>query len=125
VIVISLLSSCKNNYTLVYYNDTVHYDDGEIWGTQLNLFFEKSSDVKMIKVESKKLSEELKRIKNTLVENNELLKIDDGVYDYAFITDQQDTLYSNIRLEQFRYKNFKSILKNSLAEYVNNGFPSR
>ena len=40
-----MLSSCKTTTVSVYYHDTSEYDGGEIWGSDLHLFFIDNPDM--------------------------------------------------------------------------------
>lgn len=113
-----LLNSCQS--TKVYFHDTNDYDDGEIWGGQLSLFFKKNEDIKISQINNKKLSSELNRIRNVLISNNEFIEIDDGFYEYAFVLNKKDTLFTNGAFKEWRYRNLKSTVDNSINLYLIN-----
>jgi hypothetical protein len=88
-----LLSSCKMT-TKIYYHDTSKFDDGEIWGSNLQSFFTLKGEVQVLNSNSKELNKELEDIKREITIKGKKIDIDDDFYDYAFILSSKDTLYS-------------------------------
>lgn len=111
------LFSCKV-VTKIYYNDTSKVDDGEIWGSNLNVFFSKDKNVKITDNSSTNLNVELKRIKKVLLEKGESVVKDDLYYDYAFVMKSKDTLFTNSAFEIWRYKDKKGKILNKVTEYT-------
>ena len=104
--------------TKIYYNNTSNIDDGEIWGSNLNLFFVKNDRVKITQNKSNQLKTELKLIRDNLLKSNNVEKNDDYFYDYAFIINSKDTLYANSTFEIWRYRNLKDKVPNKVKSYV-------
>ena len=111
------LFSCKTS-VIVYYHDTRNYDDGEIWGSDLSLFFKNEEDIKINKIQSEEIYTELMKIKKELNLCENVVEIDDGFYEYAFVVKTTDTLYTNGAFEDWRYKNFKSKVTNSIKSLM-------
>ncbi len=88
--------SCQRN-TIVYYNNTEDYDDAEIWGTtDLYLFFKDELGVNNYRLTSRRYYRELYKIKNELINKGTDVYWDNNFYEYAFILNEEDTLYANL-----------------------------
>jgi len=116
LIFISLLFlfSCKTTQVFYHHNYCM---DGEIRSHELSLFFEPNKnmierdEIKTFHIKSNKLSAQLKKIKNQTIEcdfitiSDSIIVFEEGSwYDYAFITADNDTLYSG-QFVMWRYKN--------------------
>ena len=108
----SQLSSCQT--TKVFYYDILGSGvcGGEIRAYALFRFFEPSEDdIKVFHIKSNKLSSQLKKIKNQITKKGFVVGEtdssiwDDRWYNYAFITANNDTLYSLYLFNRWRYKN--------------------
>ncbi|GHT20734.1 hypothetical protein FACS189429_8820 [Bacteroidia bacterium] len=106
-----VLYSCKT--ICIYHNDTSNLDDGEIWGSNVNLFFGDNDNIRKVEIKSLKLSNELRKIKEQIMENGNDFYKDDACYNYAFITHTNDTIYCN-EFVVWRYK----------KKTINNNFPA-
>ena len=111
-----LLTACQS--TKIYYNDTSYICGGEIWGSQLNLFFTQDEEdewqrIKITESKSKKLYKQLQNIKKQIIScdsekiyyDSVFLYANEMFYDYAFITSSNDTLYCYKKWGRWRYKN--------------------
>jgi len=120
------LVSCQT--TKVFYNDLSGVDGGEIWGSALHYFFDeneygddilKKDEIKAFNIKSNKLYTKLKKIKKQIIEeNSNIVYEENGIFTYgeehiyncAFITQNNDTLYG---LGWWRYKNLVTKYKKS------------
>ena len=107
--------------TKVFYHDMfssgMPRGGGEIWAYKLFSFFEPSEkmieydEIKLFQIKSNKLDAQLKKIKNQITKKGFVVgttdsEIRDGHwYNYAFITTDNDTLYSLHLFNRWRYKN--------------------
>ena len=117
IFLIVFLYSC-NPSVIVYYHETSQYDGGEIWGSDLDLFFDDSEDISINKLSSRDINLELTRIKKVLEKKKDIVEIDDNFYEYAFILGMKDTLYTNSAFEEWRYNNFKSKTASSIESLM-------
>lgn len=131
IVLMITFGSCQRT-VMIYYNDTSSYDDGDIWGSNLPMFFEKKSDIKIVVNEttSKKVLKELNRIRKNiflrgdkvsyikLFENYTVVKDDHHFYDYAFVLNKKDTLYVNMALGVWRYDHQKLKIESSVEAFL-------
>lgn len=105
-IIISLLFlSCSSKYQVTMY----HYKsstgaDSQVLASDLKFFFKNGNDIHSFLINDKKIGKQLTKIKEKiqLVRNN--IEPDDSYYEYAFVF-KNDTVYTDYRLEFWRYKN--------------------
>ena len=112
MILFGLLMSCTMT-TRIYYYDTSKFDDGEIWGDAIIYFFSENSDIVITQSNSKKLGLELINIKENVLKKGTIIEKDDSPYEFAFVTQDKDTLYSNGLIE-WRYRNRKGKVSNTI-----------
>lgn len=70
-------------------------DDGEIWGTDVYLLFEESPYIEVDTLRSLMLNKKLQVILEKLQTETLTIRFDGIYYEYAFITQNRDTLYTN------------------------------
>lgn len=127
-----VLTSCKSSLKIYFYNlDKAKVDDGELWGESKFLLFseeEKRIETKVLK--ESVLTKELNTILKTIKSNNPNIPVfdgllfDDGYYEYAFVFNkQQDTLYTNDLFDEWRYKDQKMKVKNSMKDLLQSFIP--
>ncbi|MEZ4777333.1 MAG: hypothetical protein R3D00_29420 [Bacteroidia bacterium] len=130
--IFTLLSSCKGSLKIYFYNlDKTKVDDGELWGdSRFLLFLEENEriETKVLKesVIAKELNTILKAIKscNPNIPVFDGLLYDDGYYEYAFVFNKQpDTLYTNDLFDEWRYKDQKMKVKNSMKDLLKTIIP--
>jgi hypothetical protein len=102
IFVLLCLCSCK--ITSIYYNDTSQIDDGDIFGCCTKLFFVTDQHITTTRIKSQYLIKELASIKEIINKKGQEFYKDDNFYNYAFITNNRDTIFSN-ELIVWRYKN--------------------
>ena len=117
-ITIILLSSCGFISKVIYY-DVGNMDDGDIWDSDIMDFFYNKKRLIEIHKYSYKLNFEIKRILN-IVKNQDSQEINETFYEYAFISNSNDTIYTNSYFEIWRYKNKKLKVPNKVKEYLQN-----
>ncbi|BDS10337.1 hypothetical protein [Aureispira anguillae] len=129
LVLVFLFISCKSNI-IIYHHDTSKYDGGEIWGSNLQLFFKENDDISVHKINSKKVYRELYEIKKNVLSRGDKihhikslkdykeLEDDDDFYSYLFILNKKDTLYANIALSIWRYGNQKLTLESSVENFL-------
>lgn len=114
-----LLYSCKM-MTKIYCHNTSKFDDGEIWGSNLQCFFTFKNEVQISNSNSKELYKELENIKREITIKGKKIDIDDDFYDYAFVLSSKDTLYSK-SLAQWRFNKKVFRIENvKLKELITN-----
>ena len=108
-----MFSSCKSSKVILYYHDTSNIDDGEFFGDDVSGFFHVNKRIYIYKVKSQRTSAELQNIVSTLQQKSADQEIDDGWYEYAFITKSNDTLYADYRVAYWKLKDSKGAWKSS------------
>jgi hypothetical protein len=116
LITIILLISCGFINKIIYY-DAGTMDDGDIWDSDITDFFYNKKRHMEIHKYSYKLNLEIKRIVE-IVKNQENQEINETFYEYAFITNNKDTIYTNSYFEIWRYKDKKIKISNKVKEYL-------
>lgn len=105
LLVIQTILSCNNQKVVIYNHDNTQNDDGEIFGSNLRPFFAHDSpNINMTTIKSNGFSKKLLSIKEKIQIKNNIVEPDDSYYEYAFVN-KRDTLYSDYRLEFWRYGN--------------------
>ncbi|SIT25982.1 hypothetical protein SAMN05421786_1173 [Chryseobacterium ureilyticum] len=105
LLVTMIVLSCTSKEVLIYKHDNTKNDDGEIFGSNLKPFFNKNPNIYTVSINSKKISKKLLLIKEEIETVNNNVNPDDRYYEYAFIVNKKDTLYTDYRLEFWRYGN--------------------
>ncbi len=96
-------TSCSNQgTTLFYYNGTTN-NGKYVLGSDLKFFFLENNNIARTLIESKRINEEISKIKKEIYTKNNIIIPDDSYYVFAFIT-KKDTLFADNRLEFWRYK---------------------
>lgn len=133
------LFSCSYS-TKIYHHNTSSVDGGEIFGSSLFVFFEKNDRVEIKKVRSSELDKELQRILSLFEKDSTAREVntkvslylseilsadkepDDYFYNYAFVVNEKDTLYSNGHhtFQTWRYKNKIKEIENEVFSLINN-----
>lgn len=123
-----LLSSCvlwgalapQQRPIMIYHHEppgTV--DDGEIWGSQLHLFFVPDAQVHVTTSSSRRLANELQRVQGLLQQTNPTYSADYYPYAYAFILPSADTLYTDTQFQRWRGGHRRARLPTSVNAYLN------
>lgn len=101
-----ILSSCSGPITIYHHHiDRERILDGEIWNGNLHVFFKDNEDIERTVLRSRILAKELNRIL-TLIKKEQLVTVfDDNYYEYVFIINSRDTLYTNNKFAYWKYKN--------------------
>lgn len=116
--------SCGNQGTNLFYYKGTANNGKYILGSDLKYFFLENNDIKRTLIESKKLTMEMSKIKTEIIIKNNIVVPDDSYYVFAFTT-KKDTLFSDNRLEFWRYKDkgishkLNDSLKRKILEYYN------
>ncbi|WP_300686454.1 hypothetical protein [Chryseobacterium sp.] len=105
LLVTMIVLSCTSKEVLIYKHDNTKNDDGEIFGSNLKSFFNKNPNIYTVSINSKEISKKLLLIKEEIETVNNNVNPDDSYYEYAFIINKKDTLYTDYRLEFWRYGN--------------------
>lgn len=106
LIIICLFISCSDNVVLIY-SHTSTLDGDELFGNEINKFFNTSEYIQKIKTENnKEVLLELNKIKENIRYSPSLtnLELNEAYYKYAFVFNN-DTLYAHSSLTSWRYKN--------------------
>jgi hypothetical protein len=108
--------------TRIYYADTSHLSDGEIWGSELLLFFSKDNHIRVTTSYSRGLAKELLRVKRLLAKTKANTEMDDYPYDYAFILRSNDTLYTDSNFRRWRSGTKRALIASPINAYVSTAF---
>lgn len=101
-----VLSACSGPITIYHHHlDRERILDGEIWNGDLQVFFSDREDIERKVLRSRMLAKELNRIL-TLIKKEQLVTVfDDNYYEYVFIINSRDTLYTNNEFAYWKYRN--------------------
>ncbi|MCS3532954.1 hypothetical protein M2373_004379 [Chryseobacterium sp. JUb7] len=118
------LASCSGRTIKIYHNDTSKVDDGGICGGCLKAFFNKNNlYIKNVNVKSLTLKNQILLIQKKIILTQSNIEPDDSYYEYVLIH-KKDTLFSDSRLEFWRYKNFGVYYKpdNKIKKVIQKNF---
>lgn len=108
--VVVILSSCKPSTIIYKYDKYDRYgyyiDDGDIWGSQVFVFFKDTRElgIRIDSIKSGELDRALSKVLNQFSKTvpSPLEMFDDQYYEYVFITDSRDTLFTNGYFESWK-----------------------
>ena len=113
-----VLTSCSCSKTVIYYNNINQIDDGEIFGDRLKDFFTKDKRIQVELLNSSYFENELIKVLNLFDKSQNITIFDDNYYDYAFIVNKKDTLFSSKELTSWRFKNKYLKYKSSKKRFL-------
>ncbi|MDX2245974.1 MAG: hypothetical protein SF052_04300 [Bacteroidia bacterium] len=123
------LSSCRPSVIIYKYDkyDKYEYiDDGDIWGSQVFIFFEKTKnlDIKVDTIESREIDRALHKVLSQFNETqpSALEMFDDEYYEYVFITNDRDTLYTNGYFKSWKLRGRLITIEPDLSEFFQEKF---
>lgn len=109
--------SCSQKLTLVYYNDVSKVDDGEIFGQELQRFFSRNDNIKVVSIKSNSFNKLLKTVGDSIKQYESENYSDDNYYGYAFVTANRDTLFADYHLQNWKYKGKRGKYENNKIKY--------
>lgn len=117
-----LLTGASCSTPIIVYHDIMDREtinDGEIWAGDLHVFFMERERIEKKIIRSRDVSKELNRILNQIKKAHSVTVFDDNYYEYAFIINFRDTLYTNNEFLYWKYKNLQmSKVKTSLEKLL-------
>lgn len=117
ILIMCILQSCSPVYEIFFYNPG-DIDDGEIWDSDLEYFFMRKERLSQVKSISHKLTVELEEILISL-KGKTKSEVDEGdFYEYAFVFQNKDTIFTNSAFEVWRHKNIKAKIPNNVKGLI-------